>query len=222
MLDWGCRTACPAAGLPKIAQKLVGVPKAVGAQNWGAQFRAGACLGCPTRVPSWGLPNPNLGVPKSPNCGCQKLGCLTAQSWVPKTGVPKSGGAQNLPHPPPREPVAKAPQQQTQKKNCRAHLRQSLLSHRRLRNKHKRRIANLPKSLLSQRPSRNKHKRRIATPTSPKACRKGTVETNTNEEWQFFVRVCFWGFLCVSRLWGGWCGNSSYFSRVISCVVTVV
>ena len=192
---WGC---------PKLWVLKTGVPNSGLVLAWGARL---ACLAgdCPTkgaqnlRCPKLGCPN--LGVPKTPNCGCQKLGCLTAQSWVPKTGVPKSGGA---------------PQQQTQTKNCRTHLRQ------RLRNKHKRRIANLPKSLLSQRPSRNKHKRRIATPTSPKACRKGAVETNTNEEWQFFVRVCFWGFLCVSRLWGGWCGNSSYFSRVISCVVTVV
>ena len=68
---------------------------------------------------------------------------------------------EELPHLPPREPVAKAPQQQTQTKNCCAHLR---------------------KGLLSQRPCSNKHKRRIATPTSPRACRKSRSATNTNEE----------------------------------------
>ena len=68
---------------------------------------------------------------------------------------------EELPHLPPREPVAKAPQQQTQTKNCCTHL---------------------PDSLLSQRPCSNKHKRRIATPTSPRACRKSRSATNTNEE----------------------------------------
>ena len=56
--------------------------------------------------------------------------------------------------------LAKAPQKQTQTKNCRTHL---------------------PKSLL-QRPLRNKRKRRIATPTSPRACRKGPAQTDSNEE----------------------------------------
>ena len=167
----------PKSGVPKTGGAQFGVRK-TGLQNWGAQ-----------NCQKTGVPN------------CPQLG-------VPKPVVHKSGGAQNLPHPPPRKPVAKASHKQTQTKN--RHLSQrppatntneelphppprapavskgpaetntnEELPHPPPREP----VAKAPQQQTQTKNCRtNKHKRRIATPASPRACRKGSSATNTNEE----------------------------------------
>ena len=94
-----------------------------------------------------------------------------------RKGPAQTDSNEELPHLPFREPVAKALQQQTQKKNCRTHLPESL-SQKPLSNKYKRRIA----APTSPRACCRERERRIARPTSPRPCRKGPAETNANEE----------------------------------------